>query len=86
MQQLFQWFQADPRRICVVGVWLNLFGCAATFHALVVGGPVLNLLLGVALTLAGAAFKIDGRDRFKRDRLKRHRICEATTLAPEAAS
>lgn len=86
MQQLFNWFQADPRRICVVGVWAYLLGCAATFHALVAGAPVGPLVAGIALTLAGGALKIAGRDRFKLHRLRRHRAGDAPALQPEVAS
>lgn len=71
MQQLIHWFHADPRRLCVLGVWLHLLGCGLMFHALVTGAPVGQVIAGVTLTGAAAFCKVTGRDRFRLRRLPR---------------
>lgn len=72
MQQLIHWFlESDPRRLCVLGVWLNLLGCAVLFHALLGGAPVAQTLGGIALTATAAFCKVAGRDRFRLQRLPR---------------
>jgi len=71
VQQLIHWFQIDPRRLCVLGVWLNLLGCAVLFHAMLVGTPVGQTLAGIALLATAALCKVSGRDRFKLQRVQR---------------
>ena len=73
VQQLIHWFQTDPRRLCVLGVWLNLLGCAVLFYALLGGGAVGPVMAGIALTATAALCKVAGRDRFKLQRLQRLR-------------
>ena len=73
VQQLIHWFRTDPRRLCVLGVWLNLLGCAVLFYALLGGAPVGQVLLGIALTASAALCKVTGRDRFRLQRLRRFR-------------
>jgi len=73
VQQLIHWFQTDPRRLCVLGVWLNLLGCAVLFYALLGGAPVGPVMAGIALTATAALCKVAGRDRFKLQRLQRLR-------------
>jgi len=71
VQQLIHWFQIDPRRLCVLGVWLNLLGCAVLLHAMLVGAPAAQLLTGIALLATAALCKASGRDRFKLQRVRR---------------
>lgn len=73
MQQLIHWFRTDPRRLCVLGVWLNLLGVAVLLHALLGGAPAGQMLAGIALTASAALCKVAGRDRFKLQRLQRSR-------------
>ena len=73
VQQLIHWFRTDPRRLCVLGVWLNLLGCAVLFYALLAGAPVGQVLAGIALTASAALCKVTGRDRFRLQRLQRLR-------------
>lgn len=74
MPQLIHWFKSDPRRLCVLGVWLNLLGCALLAHALLLGGTSAGqMLAGIALTASAALCKVTGRDRFKLQRLQRSR-------------
>jgi hypothetical protein len=76
------WFRSDPRRICVVGVWLSLAGLAVTVAALVTGLDVAGLLAGIVLTACGSWAKVAGRDQFRRNRLSRARAATASrTLA-----
>jgi len=67
--KLSSWFNTDPRRICVLGVWLDLAGCSICFLSIATSAPATGLLTGVFLMLAGAKAKVLGRDRFKRQRL-----------------
>jgi hypothetical protein len=71
VRQPIHWFLSDPRRLCVLGVWLNLLGCAVLFYALVGGAPVGQMLAGIALTATAALCKVAGRDRFRLQRLQR---------------
>lgn len=73
VQQLIHWFRTDPRRLCVLGVWVNLLGCAVLVHALLGGAPADEMLAGIALTASAALCKVSGRDRFKLQRLQRSR-------------
>ena len=73
VQQLIHWFQIDPRRLCVLGVWLNLLGVALLFFAVLSGAPVGQMLAGIALTAAAALCKVAGRDRFRLQRVQRSR-------------
>lgn len=73
MQQLIHWFRTDPRRLCVLGVWLNLLGVAVLFSAVLSGAPVGPTLVGLALTASAALCKVTGRDRFKLQRIQRPR-------------
>ena len=69
--QLIHWFRSDPRRLCALGVWLNLLGCGVTFHALANGAPTGQLLAGIAFSTTAALCKLRGRDRFRLQRLRR---------------
>ena len=73
MQQLIHWFRTDPRRLCVLGVWLNLLGLAVLAYALLGGAPAAPMMAGLALTATAALCKVAGRDRFKLQRLQRLR-------------
>jgi hypothetical protein len=73
VQQLIHWFRTDPRRLCVMGVWLNLLGVAILFQALLDGAPPGQVLAGIAFTASAALCKVAGRDRFKLQRLQRPR-------------
>jgi len=73
VRQLIHWFQSDPRRLCVLGVWLNLLGVAVLFYAVLSGAPAAQMLAGIALTATAALCKVTGRDRFKLQRVQRSR-------------
>ncbi len=73
VQQLIHWFRTDPRRLCVLGVWLNLLGLAVLAYALLGGAPAAPMMAGIALTATAALCKVAGRDRFKLQRLQRLR-------------
>lgn len=83
--KLASWFQADPRRICVLGVWLYLAGCGLTFYFLVAGAPAAGLVFGVALALAGARAKVIGRERFKHRRSSRRSVQDRDAGQPARA-
>ncbi|MBA2960907.1 MULTISPECIES: hypothetical protein [Ramlibacter] len=65
------WLRTDPRRLCVVGVWLSLAGVATTFTSLTSGQPLAGLATGLLLTAIGSWTKAAGRDLFRRDRTLR---------------
>ena len=73
VQQLIHWFRTDPRRLCVLGVWLHLLGVAVLFYALLGGAPVGPVMAGIALTATAALCKVAGRDRFRLQRVQRLR-------------
>ncbi len=73
VRQLIHCFDADPRRLCVLGVWLHLLGVAVLLHALLGDRPAPQVLAGIALTASAALCKVTGRDRFKLQRLERSR-------------
>jgi hypothetical protein len=64
---VLSWFLADPRRLCVLGAWVNLGAFASALWA--VGHADLPAA-GFALTLflVAGAFKAAGLQRFRRDR------------------
>lgn len=85
MAKLSSWFNADPRRFCVLGVWLDLAGCGLCFLSLATGATAAELLAGVFLMLAGARAKVLGRDRFKRQRVSsRHQRTRTATRRIQA--
>ena len=67
---LSHWFLADPRRLCVLGVWLYLVGTATLFLSLIDGTSPTGLTGGLLLAWCGGWAKELGRDRFRR-----HRLC-----------
>jgi len=75
---LSQWFLADARRLCVVGVWLHLAGLALLLLSFVNGVMPAGLVLGLLLAASGGWAKEAGREHFRRHRLRR--------LPAEAAS
>jgi hypothetical protein len=72
------WFQSDPRRLCVLGVWLSLGGLAATLASLATGVPLHGLLAGILLSATGCWAKASGRDLFRRQRVARARAAAAS--------
>src|SRR5687768_12815667 len=44
--KLSSWFKADPRRICVLGVWMYLAGCGICFLSIATSAPAAGLLTG----------------------------------------
>lgn len=84
MQTVSSWFLNDPRRLCVVGVWMNLAGFAASLLA-VVQADVAVAGAALLLFLAAAGFKASGLERFRRGRIRRHRFVRTTGGATQAA-
>ncbi len=82
---LSHWFLADPRRLCVLGVWLYLVGTATLFLSLIDGMALTGLTGGFLLAWCGGWAKESGRDNFRRHRLRALRISveadEPVTLA-----
>ena len=74
---LSHWFLADPRRLCVLGVWLYLVGTATLFLSLIDGMPPVGLTGGLLLAWCGGWAKESGRDRFRCYRLRVIRSAEA---------
>ena len=71
MPNLFtRWFLADPRRLCVLGVWLYLVGTATLFLSLIDGMSPTGLTGGFLLAWCGGWAKESGRERFRRHRLR----------------
>jgi hypothetical protein len=64
------WFLADPRRLCVLGVWLYLVGTAAIFLSLIDGMALTGLIGGFLLAWCGGWAKESGREKFRRHRLR----------------
>jgi hypothetical protein len=75
-----QWFLADARRICVLGVWLHLAGIAVLFLSFVGGMAPLGLVAGLLLAACGGWAKEAGREHFRRHRLRR--VQSASTAEP----
>ena len=67
---LSQWFLADPRRLCALGVWLYLVGTAILFLSLTDGMSATGLTGGFLLAWCGGWAKESGRERFRRHRLR----------------
>jgi hypothetical protein len=68
------WFLADPRRLCVLGVWLYLVGTATLFLSLIDGMSPTGLTDGLLLAWCGGWAKESGREKFRRQRLRVLRI------------
>jgi hypothetical protein len=66
---LSHWFLADPRRLCVLGVWLYLVGIATLFLSLIDGMALPGLTGGFLLAWCGGWAKETGREKFRRHRL-----------------
>ena len=49
------WFLADPRRLCVLGVWLYLLGTATLFLSLIDGMSPTGLTGGFLLAWCGGS-------------------------------
>lgn len=86
MTKLSAWFKADPRRICVLGVWLYLGGCSINFVVLATSASAPGLLAGIVLTVAGARAKVLGRDLFKRQRSSGRRASPRTARPIRASA
>lgn len=76
------WFCADPRRLCVLGVWLHLAGLATLIAAVVAGLSVLALLAGIGLLALSAWAKVAGVALFRAMRLTRRRPALASGDSP----
>jgi len=70
LNPLSHWFLADPRRLCVLGVWLYLVGTATIFLSLIDGMPPTGLIGGFLLAWCGGWAKESGREKFRRQRLR----------------
>lgn len=71
MHTVVTWFLSDPRRLCVVGVWVNLAAFAVSLFALLQAD--LGVAAGALLLFIGAALaKASGLQRFKHHRAARH--------------
>ena len=76
------WFRADPRRLCVLGVWLHVAGVATLFTALLTGPSAPALLAGISLILLSGRTKAAGVEQFRAKRLLRRRPALAATAQP----
>jgi hypothetical protein len=74
---LSHWFLADPRRLCVLGVWLYLVGTATLFLSLIEGMSPTGLTGGFLLAWCGGWAKESGREKFRRHRLRALRFSAA---------
>jgi hypothetical protein len=70
---MLDWFKANPRRLCVLGVWLHAAGLAAMVYGWAVGHAITGSVLAVALLTAAAVFKSTGLGMLKRSRHLRPR-------------
>lgn len=70
LNPLSLWLLADPRRICVLGVWLYLVGTATLFLSLIDGMAPTGLIGGFLLAWCGGWAKESGRESFRRHRLR----------------
>jgi hypothetical protein len=75
------WFLSDPRRLCVLGIWLSLAGLVVTLSSLASDVAIAGLLAGVLLSAAGCWAKVAGRDRFRRGRVVRARASQSLPRA-----
>jgi hypothetical protein len=81
MHAAASWFLSDPRRLCVLGVWLSLTGLVVTGASLASGLPLPGLVAGILLSASGCWAKVAGRDRFRRHRIARSRAIAAACPA-----
>ena len=83
---LSHWFLGDPRRLCVLGVWLYVVGIATLFVSLITGMAPTGLIGGFLLAWCGGWAKESGREIFRRHRLRGVALTQAVEPATVSRS